>query len=96
VTINYVHTAVIHASVGILSGISTDFSYFKVNRMDMVMRIEYARNRNRLTTDHSCAGVDRDLSACPPILPYKYCIVYSHSHIGVSKADSSVALDCAV
>jgi hypothetical protein len=62
----------------------------------MAVRIEHERNRNQLTTGHSCAGVDRGLSACPPILPYKYCIVYSHSHISVSKADSSVALDFAV
>jgi hypothetical protein len=64
-----------------VSGTSTDFSYFKANRMDMAVRIERERNRNQLTTGHSCAGVDRGLSACPLILTYKYCMVYSYSHI---------------
>jgi hypothetical protein len=61
----------------------------------MAVRIEHGRNRNQLT-GHSCARVDRGLSACSPILPYNYCIGYSHSHISVLKADSSVALDLAV
>jgi hypothetical protein len=59
--------------------------------MDMAMRIEHERNRNQLATGHSFAGVDCGLSACPPILPDKYRIVYSHYHISISKADSSVA-----
>jgi hypothetical protein len=37
--------------------------------------------------------MDRALSACPPILSYKYCMVYSHSLIFVSKAESLVELD---
>jgi hypothetical protein len=69
------------------------FLLFQSQYMDMAMRTEHERNRNQLTAGHSCAGVDHGLSARSPILPYKYCIGYSHSHVSVSKADSSVALD---
>jgi hypothetical protein len=62
----------------------------------MAVRNEHERTRNQLTTGHSCAGVDHGLSACPPILPYKYCLVYSPSHISIAKADSSFALDFAI
>jgi hypothetical protein len=47
----------------------------------MAVRIEHERNRYQLTTGHNSAGVDRGLRACPPTLPYKYNIVYSHSQI---------------
>ena len=61
-------------SVGVLSGTPTDFSYLEVSRIEMAVRTEHQRNRNQLTTGHSCAGVDRGLSACMhaclPILPY--------------------------
>ena len=65
-------------SVGVLSGTPTDFSYLEVSRIEMAVRTEHQRNRNQLTTGHSCAGVDRGLSAYPPILLYIYCIIVSH------------------
>ena len=72
-------------SVGVLSGTPTDFSYFEVNRIEMAVRTEHQRNRNQLTTGHSCAGVDRGLSACPPILLYIHCII---SHIPYLRFES--------
>jgi hypothetical protein len=43
--------------VVVLSGTSMDISYFKVKRIKMAMRIEEERNRNQLTTGHSCTRV---------------------------------------
>ena len=68
-------------SVGVLSGTPKDFNYFEVNRIEMAVRTEHQRNRNQLTTGHSCAGVDRGLSACPHILLYIYSIYCIVSHI---------------